>query len=81
MAFDRQFNKSNTGNVVDAEAADSVFLQRRTSQRKPLLGVFVALLLFMVIYCARPGDWIPGLSDVLWQKLSVFWHYRSRLFR
>ena len=68
------FNKSNTGNVVDAEAADSVFLQRRTSQRKPLLGAFVALLLFMVIYYARPGDRIPVCLTHLWQKLPVFWH-------
>lgn len=64
------FNKSNTGNVVDAEAADSVFLQRRTSQRKPLLGAFVALLLFMVIYYARPGDWIPGLSHAPLAKIT-----------
>ena len=41
-----------------------------TSRRKPLVGAYVALVLFMVIYCARPEDWIPGLSNVPLAKIA-----------
>ena len=41
-----------------------------SSRKKPLAGVFAALLLFMVIYFARPGDWIPGFSAVPLAKIS-----------
>ena len=30
----------------------------------------MALVLFMVIYCARPEDWIPGLSNVPLAKIA-----------
>jgi len=38
--------------------------------RGPLFGAFAALLLFMVIYCARPEDWIPGLAAVPLAKVT-----------
>lgn len=44
--------------------------KRAGSRNRPLLGVFAALLLFMVIYFARPEDWIPGLSTAPLAKLS-----------
>lgn len=65
-------SKNDTGTAVDSTATDSVSMQRRTSRRKPLVGAYVALLLFMVIYCARPEDWIPGLSRVPLEKITVF---------
>lgn len=35
-----------------------------------LFGAYAALLLFMLIYCARPEDWIPGLSRVPLAKIT-----------
>jgi O-antigen ligase len=66
------FSKNDSGTVVDATATDSVSIQRQTLQRKPLVGAYVALLSFMVIYCARPEDWIPGLSRVPLAKIAGF---------
>ena len=40
------------------------------SKHKQLAEAYVALLLFMVVYCARPEDWIPGLSNVPLAKIA-----------
>ena len=68
-------NLTNTerGHLTGAMGTDSVPTRRPTSQRKPLVGAYVALLLFMAIYCARPEDWIPGLSHAPLAKIADFW--------
>jgi putative inorganic carbon (HCO3(-)) transporter len=49
---------------------DSISAKRTNSRQKPLVGAYVALLLFMFIYYARPEDWIPGLSRVPLAKIT-----------
>ena len=64
-------SKNDSGNVIDATATDSVASVRsHTSRRGPLFGAYVALLLFMLIYYARPEDWIPGLSHAPLAKIA-----------
>jgi O-antigen ligase len=63
-------NQNDPRNVIDATATDLVSAQSRTSRRKPLVGAYVALVLFLVIYCARPEDWIPGLSNLPLAKIA-----------
>jgi putative inorganic carbon (hco3(-)) transporter len=41
-----------------------------SSGRRPLAGVFAALALFMVIYFARPEEWIPGFSTAPLAKIA-----------
>jgi putative inorganic carbon (hco3(-)) transporter len=65
-------SENDTRNVVDARAADCVSIKRRSLRPKPLVGAYVALLLFMVIYCSRPEDWIPSLSRVPLEKITAF---------
>jgi putative inorganic carbon (hco3(-)) transporter len=62
--------QSDSGNVIDGAPKDLVSSQRPASRRKSLVGAYVALLLFMGIYCARPEDWIPGLSNVPLAKIT-----------
>jgi len=57
--------------VIEPIAAEYVSTKQPTSRRKPLAGVYMALLLFMFIYCARPEDWIPGLSNAPLAKFTV----------
>jgi O-antigen ligase len=64
-------NLNDMRNGVDSIAAVSVSARKSKSRRKPLLGAYLALLLFMVIYCARPEDWIPGLSHIPLAKISA----------
>ena len=64
-------SQNRMGQVIDVAAADSPPLKRQASRRKPLLGAFYALLMFMVVYYARPEDWIPGLSQVPLAKITV----------
>jgi hypothetical protein len=40
------------------------------TRRRPLVGAYVSLLLFIVIYCARPEDWISGLAVVPIAKIA-----------
>ena len=63
-------NQDDTGAVIDAIATDSISANRPNSRQKPLVGAYVALLLFMFIYCARPEDWIPGLSNAPLAKMT-----------
>ncbi len=60
----------DAGVVIEGSGTDSVSAKRATSRRKPLVGAYVALLLFMLVYCARPEDWIPGLSNVPLAKIT-----------
>ncbi|MGH9680570.1 MAG: O-antigen ligase family protein, partial [Candidatus Acidiferrales bacterium] len=34
------------------------------------VGAYVSLVLFMVVYCARPEDWIPGIAIVPLAKIA-----------
>ena len=43
---------------------------RRSNRREPLAFAFFGLILFMVVYFARPEDWIPGLSAVPLAKIA-----------
>ena len=61
---------TNTGTYATAVAMGSTSVQRRISRWKPLVEAYVSLLLFMVVYCARPEDWIPGLSHVPFAKIT-----------
>ena len=63
-------NQNDTGNSIEAIATHSISAKRPNSRQKPLVGAYVALLLFMFIYCARPEDWIPGLSNVPLAKIT-----------
>lgn len=42
-------------------ATDSISAKPISSRRERLGAAYIWLLLFMVVYCARPEDWIPGL--------------------
>lgn len=44
--------------------------QRRRSRHKQLAEAYISLSLFMVVYCARPEDWIPGWSNVPLAKIA-----------
>ena len=58
-------NSALTGQSGDAQTmatdVDVLPARKATSRRKRLGAAYVWLLLFMVVYCARPEDWIPGL--------------------
>jgi O-antigen ligase len=54
-----------------AMADDAVPVKRRRSKQKPLAGAYLALLLFVVVYFARPEDLIPGLSNVPLAKIAA----------
>jgi hypothetical protein len=64
-------SQNDLGNVIDGTATYGALTQRATSRRKPLVGAYFALVLFMIIYCARPEDWITGLSDAPLAKCTV----------
>lgn len=49
---------------------DSVVVPRRASRREPLGGAYFWLILFMVVYCARPEDWVPGLATIPLAKIT-----------
>ena len=50
------FTHSPVNDAVSAVALDSTSVRQRISRRKPLVGAYVSLLLFMVVYCARPEE-------------------------
>lgn len=39
-------------------------------QREPLAGAYFWLLVFFVVYCARPEDWIPGVAALHPAKIA-----------
>jgi putative inorganic carbon (HCO3(-)) transporter len=53
-----------------AIGANGVSARLGTSRRRPLAGAFGALVLFMVIYSARPQDWIPGFATAPLAKIA-----------
>ena len=65
-----RINHSDTSGLIGATTAKCVAARQRGLQRKPLVGSYVVLLLFVFICCARPQDWIPGLSTVPLAKIT-----------
>jgi len=53
-------------------AASAAVLENSNARRQPFHAAYVSLLLFMLIYCARPEDWIPGLSHIPLAKIVGF---------
>jgi O-antigen ligase len=45
---------------------------KRSKRREPLGLAYFGLVLFMVVYSARPEDWIPGLAAVPLAKVTAF---------
>jgi len=76
--------------AVDWSVTASAPRPRKVSGRG-LREAYIALLVFMVIYCSRPEDWIPGLSAIPLEKISgvlalaallaSIWSLRERLPR
>jgi putative inorganic carbon (HCO3(-)) transporter len=64
------FTHNPAGGAVSTVALGSSLVRQRTSRRKPLVGAYASLLLFMAVYCARPEDWIPGLSILPLAKMA-----------
>jgi hypothetical protein len=60
----------DASSVTAGSAADGLVTKRSGSHRKRLVGAYTALLVFMVIYLARPEDWIPGMSHAPLAKIS-----------
>lgn len=56
--------------VVERDFASRTTVQRPAFQREPMAGAFFWLCSFYLIYCARPEDWIPGLSYIPLAKIS-----------
>jgi len=63
---------ANNFTVDSANPVGLAFIstRKRKLRKTPLFGAYAALLLFMVIYCLRPEDWVPGLSHVPLAKLA-----------
>ena len=62
---------ANIGTTLNAAIKNPTAMRRSLSRGKPLVGAYVSLLLFMVVYCARPEDWIPGLSVIPLAKITA----------
>jgi O-antigen ligase len=53
------------------ETAGQISQTRQLSRKQQLLsGAFFWLCSFYFVYCARPGDWIPGLSHLPMAKIT-----------
>lgn len=50
-------------------SASAAVLENSTSKRQPFQAAYVSLLLFMLVYCARPEDWIPGVHLIPLAKI------------
>src|SRR5580692_776860 len=68
MEIADHLSNPESGNYSISIGSDSVRTQGSTQQ--PLVGAYVALLLFIFVYCARPEDWIPGLSHAPLAKIT-----------
>lgn len=66
-----QLSQNEMGQVIEVPSNGSASAKRLVSRRKPLVGAFFALLLFMLVYYARPEDWIPGLSTIPLAKITA----------
>src|SRR5438445_11625412 len=60
--------------------SDSTPARRPTSRQNQLLGPYVALLLLILIYFSRPGEWIPGLTNVPLLNLTAIWALFALVF-
>jgi O-antigen ligase len=56
--------------AASPETAVSQLRRKIASPKARLSEAYVALLLFMVVYCARPEDWIPGLHIIPLAKIA-----------
>lgn len=56
--------------VVHTEQPSTRWTRTLAKAREPQAGVFFWLAAFYVVYCARPEDWIPGLSYLPLAKIS-----------
>jgi hypothetical protein len=56
--------------AIEEKFADSTIVKTPTFRREPLAGAFFWLTIFYGVYCARPEDWIPGLSYIPLAKIS-----------
>jgi O-antigen ligase len=65
---------SDSGYLVNPEPAENLVGadggKKDAPERRPLAGAYFWLVLFFVVYCARPEDWIPGLSIVPLAKVA-----------
>jgi O-antigen ligase len=68
------------GNLIGEMSINSPAVERPASRKKQLVGAYVALLLFMFIYCARPEDWVPGLSNAPLAKITGILAFLALLF-
>lgn len=50
--------------------AISVETPAAKQQKEPLAGAYFWLLVFFVVYCARPEDWIPGVAALHLAKVA-----------
>lgn len=51
-------------------SASAAILENSTAKRQPFEAAYVSLLLFMLVYCARPEDWIPGVHLIPLAKIT-----------
>ena len=51
--------------LVDVDGGETA-----VPEREPFAGGFFWLLLFFVVYCARPEDWVPGLAVLPLAKIA-----------
>jgi putative inorganic carbon (HCO3(-)) transporter len=70
VAIDNNLSRNGMDTLLKPIATDSISRQHPISRQKRFVGAYVALLLFMFIYFARPEDWIPGLSKVPLAKIA-----------
>jgi putative inorganic carbon (HCO3(-)) transporter len=70
MDADLNIIHGRTHEAAIVTTTDSAPAGRRISRHKQLVEAYVSLSLFMVVYCARPEDWIPGLSNVPLAKIA-----------
>jgi hypothetical protein len=51
--------------MADLSAVDRI----STKAREPLASAYFWVLAFFLLYCARPGDWLPGLNHLHLAKI------------
>jgi hypothetical protein len=57
--------------VLEKDVPAARLPQRLAPKGEPLAGAFFWLNVFYIVYCARPEDWIPGLSYLPLAKIST----------
>jgi putative inorganic carbon (hco3(-)) transporter len=70
MATIEQLPNNHAGNVTTITTIKSVRSQQSIMRSSGLVGAYVTVLAFMLIYFSRPEDWIPGLSNVPLEKFT-----------